>query len=124
MNPFAIIRKKVESVAPTTTVDGQMDLRTNMKRQVSLVDEHNTTVTSRRTVMISPLKRTREDEDADDDDDEPVDRRRVQVLNVNQEIRRATGLFSYEEEEEEPKRNGECTELLILPGEDSDLIAS
>ena len=92
VNPFAIIRKKVEPAVSATTVDGQVDLRTNLKRQVSLVDEQNTTITSRRTVTISPLKRTREDEDDDDDsNEEPVERRRVQVLNVNQEIRRPTG---------------------------------
>ncbi|CAF0744853.1 unnamed protein product [Adineta ricciae] len=101
VNPFAMIRKKTEpSLSSTTIVDSQVDLRTNMKRQISLVnDTHNTTVASRRTVTISPLKRSRED----DDEDQPIERRKVQMLNVNQEIRRPTGLFSYEDPE--PKRN-------------------
>jgi hypothetical protein len=99
VNPFAIMKKKTEP-SSITTVDSQIDLRTNMKRQVSLVEKTNdTTITSRRTVTISPLKRGRDD----DDDDEPQDRRKVQVLSVNNEIRRATGLFRYEEE---PKHNG------------------
>ncbi|UJR14652.1 hypothetical protein I4U23_001645 [Adineta vaga] len=103
VNPFAIMRKKVEPDL-STTVDSQIDLRTNMKRQVSLVDDNNTTMTSRRTVMISPLKRTREDEeDEQEEDEQPIERRQVQVLNVNREIRRPTGLFSYDEQE--AKRN-------------------
>lgn len=106
VNPFAIIRKKIE---PTTTVDSQIDLRINMKRQVSLVDvEDDIVITPRRTVTISPMKRARED------DDEPIERRKVQILNVNSEIRRPpSGLFAYEEES---KRNGKklksnCTAL-------------
>jgi len=99
VNPFAAMKKRIEP--PPTTVDSQMDLRTNMKRQVSIVENNNITITPRRTVMISPLKRTRED---DDDDDEPKERRKVQMLSVNNEIRRPTGLFSYEEEES--KRTG------------------
>ncbi|CAF1047903.1 unnamed protein product [Rotaria sp. Silwood1] len=100
VNPFLIIKKKIEP----STVDSQIDLRTNMKRQVSLVENKNDiTIIPKRTVMISPLKRTRDD---DDDDDEPQERRKVEVLSVNNEIRRPTGLFSYEEEEEEePKRH-------------------
>jgi len=72
-----------------------------MKRQISIVDNDNdTTIISRRTVTISPLKRTRED------DEEPNECRKVQVLSVNQDIRRPTGIFSYEQEqEEELKRN-------------------
>jgi len=73
-----------------------MDLRTSMKRQISLVN-NDTTIIPRRTVTISPLKRARED-----DDEEPKERRKVQVLSVNQDIRRPTGLFSYEEEEAKP----------------------
>jgi hypothetical protein len=70
-----------------------------MKRQISIVDNNNdSTIIPRRTVTISPLKRARED------DEDPIERRKVQVLSVNQDIRRPTGLFSYEEE---PKRNGE-----------------
>ncbi|CAF3599184.1 unnamed protein product [Rotaria sp. Silwood1] len=101
VNPFSIIKKKIEP----STVDSQIDLRTNMKRQVSLVENKNDiTIIPKRTVMISPLKRTRDD---DNDDDEPQERRKVEVLSVNNEIRRPTGLFSYEEEEEEeePKRH-------------------
>jgi hypothetical protein len=105
VNPFAAIKKRIEPT--TTTVDSQMDLRTNMKRQVSIVENNNITITPRRTVMISPLKRTRED----DDDDEPQERRKVQMLSVNNEIRRPTGLFSYEEEES--KRTGK--KLHIIP---------
>jgi len=93
VNPFVTIKKKIEP----TTVDSQMDLRTSMKRQISLVN-NDTTIIPRRTVTISPLKRARED-----DDEEPKERRKVQVLSVNQDIRRPTGLFSYEEEE--AKRN-------------------
>ncbi len=102
VNPFVTIKKKIEQPlsTTTTTVDSQIDLRTNMKRQISVVDDDTTTML-RRTVTISPLKRARED------DEELNERRKVQVLSVNQEIRRPTGLFSYEEEEEEePKRNG------------------
>ncbi|CAF3189122.1 unnamed protein product [Rotaria sp. Silwood2] len=102
VNPFVIIKKKIEpSSSSSTTVDSQIDLRTNMKRQVSLVENKNDiTITAKRTVTISPLKRTR-----DDDDDEPKEHRKVQVLSTNNEIRRSTGLFSYEEEEEEAKRH-------------------
>ncbi len=104
VNPFAAIRKKIEPSSSITTVDSQIDLRSNMKRQVSLIDNKNDiSIAPRRTVMISPLKRARDD---DDDDDEPIERRKVQVLSVNNEIRRPTGLFSYKEEEEEPARNG------------------
>ncbi len=101
VNPFAIMRKKPEPTT-TTTDASHIDLRTNMKRQISVVEsnDNNVTIQPRRTVMISPLKRARED----DDDDEPQERRKVQMLSVNKEIRRPTGLFSYEEEE--PKRNG------------------
>ncbi|CAF1053049.1 unnamed protein product [Rotaria sordida] len=106
VNPFTIIKKKIEP--STTTVDSQIDLRTNMKRQVSLVEneKNNITIIPKRMVTISPLKRTREDDD-DDDDNQPKERQKVQALSVNNEIRRPTGLFSYdeEEEEEEPKRH-------------------
>jgi hypothetical protein len=96
VNPFVAIKKKIE---PITTVDSQIDLRRNMKRQISLVNNNNdTTIIPRRTVTISPLKRARED-----DEEEPKDRRKVQILSVNQDIRRPTGLFSHEEE---PKHNG------------------
>jgi hypothetical protein len=100
VNPFVTMKKKIEPTT-TTTVDSQIDLRTNMKRQISLVN-NDSTIIPRRTVTISPLKRARED------DEEPKERRKVQVLSVNQDIRRPTGLFSYEEEEEEEeaKRNG------------------
>ena len=106
VNPFAAIKKKIEpSSSSISTVDSQIDLRSNMKRQVSLIDNKNDiSIAPRRTVMISPLKRARDDDD--DDDDEPIERRKVQVLNVNNEVRRPTGLFSYKEEEEEPARNG------------------
>ncbi|CAF5138166.1 unnamed protein product, partial [Rotaria sp. Silwood1] len=54
VNPFSIIKKKIEP----STVDSQIDLRTNMKRQVSLVENKNDiTIIPKRTVMISPLKR-------------------------------------------------------------------
>lgn len=100
VNPFVAMKKKIEPTTPTATVDHQVDLRTNMKRQISIVD---VTDAPRRTVTISPLKRAREEEE---EDEEPKERRRVQMLSVNQEIRRPTGLFSYEEEEEEePKRS-------------------
>lgn len=111
VNPFVTIKKKIEQTPPpptVTKVDSQIDLRRNMKRQISIVD---TTDAPRRTVMISPLKRSRDDDEDDDqeEDDEPKERRRVQMLSVNQEIRRPTGLFSYEEQndddEEEPKRS-------------------
>jgi hypothetical protein len=102
VNPFITIKKKIEPTTTTTTVDSQIDLRTNMKRQISVVDNHeDVTIIPRRTVTISPLKRAREEED--DDDDEPKERRKVQILSVNQDIRRPTGLFS---SEEESKRNG------------------
>ncbi|CAF5006706.1 unnamed protein product, partial [Rotaria sp. Silwood1] len=62
VNPFLIIKKKIEP----STVDSQIDLRTNMKRQVSLVENKNDiTIIPKRTVMISPLKRTGDDEDDD-----------------------------------------------------------
>ena len=102
VNPFVTIKKKIEQTPPPppATMDSQTDLRTNMRRQISIVD---TTDAPRRTVMISPLKRARDEEE----DDEPKERRRVQMLSVNQEIRRPIGLFSYEEQEdeEEPKRS-------------------
>jgi hypothetical protein len=99
VNPFITIKKKIEPTTTTTTVDSQIDLRTNMKRQISVVDNHeDVTIIPRRTVTISPLKRARED-----DEEEPKDRRKVQILSVNQDIRRPTGLFSHEEE---PKHNG------------------
>lgn len=69
-----------------------------MKRQISIVDDDNT-ITPRRTVTISPLKRAREE------DEEPKERRKVQVLSVNQDIRRPTGLFSYEEESQNNGKN-------------------
>jgi len=69
-----------------------------MKRQISIVDNNNdSTIIPRRTVTISPLKRARED------DEEPKERRKVQILSINQDIRRPTGLFSHEEE---PEHNG------------------
>ena len=93
VNPFLTIKKKVES-------EDQVDLRMNMKRQISIEP-------TRRTVVVSPLKRTREEDDDDEEQEEeepkPIERRKVQMLSVNQEIRRPTGLFSYDEE---PKRNG------------------
>ncbi|CAF1421824.1 unnamed protein product [Adineta steineri] len=98
VNPFVTIKKKIEPIS--TVVDSQIDLRTNMKRQVSLMDNNNVTITPRRTVMISPLKRTREDDDDDDEDNEPNVTRKVQMLNVNQQIQRPTGLFSYKDVEE------------------------
>lgn len=105
VNPFAIIKKKVEPVTTTTTADNQVDLRTNMKRQISIIENNNDVrITSQRTVTISPLKRTREDDD-EEEDNQPQARRKVQILSVNQEIRRPTALFSYDEEE--AKRNGE-----------------
>ena len=104
VNPFITIKKKTE---PTpTTVDSQIDLRTNMKRQITVANnQEDAPVVQRRTVTISPLKRAREEED-DDDNEEPIERRKVQILSVNQEIRRPTGLFSYQEE---PKRSGKNT---------------
>jgi hypothetical protein len=54
VNPFITIKKKIE---PITTVDSQIDLRTNMKRQCSFVDNTNdVTITPRRTVTISSIK--------------------------------------------------------------------
>ncbi|CAF3661343.1 unnamed protein product [Rotaria socialis] len=93
VNPFVIMKKKIE---PSTSVDSAIDLRTNMKRQVSIIENNNDmTITSQRTVTITPLKRTREEED-----NEPKERRKVQLLSVNNEIRRPTsGLFAYDEEE-------------------------
>jgi len=100
VNPFVTIKKKIEPSTPITTVDSQIDLRKNMKRQCFLVDKKDeVTIIPRRTVTISPMKRPREN----DDEDEPKERRKVQVLSVNNEIRRPTGLFAYEEEE--AKRN-------------------
>jgi len=97
VNPFVTMKKKIEpTTTTTTTVDSQIDLRTNMKRQISLVN-NDSTIIPRRTVTISPLKRARED------DEEPKERRKVQILSINQDIRRPTGLFSHEEE---PKHNG------------------
>ncbi len=104
VNPFITIKKKIEPT--TTTVDSQVDLRTNMKRQVSVVNNlEDAPIAPRRMVTISPLKRSREEEEDDDDDDNEqlIERRKVQILSVNQDIRRPTGLFSYQEE---PKRNG------------------
>ena len=108
VNPFVAIKKKIEPTTPTTTVDNQVDLRTNMKRQISIVDA---TDAPRRTVTISPLKRAR-----DEEDEEPKERRKVQMLSVNQEIRRPADLFSYEEEqeeeeEEEPKRSNKTLDF-------------
>ena len=93
VNPFANIKKKVDPPTPElSSVDSQVDLRVNMKRQCFLADEPMRP--PRRTVTISSLKRARDD----DDDDEPgPERRKVQVLSVNNEIRRPAGLFSYNE---------------------------
>ncbi|CAF4483279.1 unnamed protein product, partial [Rotaria magnacalcarata] len=56
VNPFAIMKKKIEP-----SVESEIDLRTNMKRQVSIIENNNDiTITSQRTVTITPLKRTRE----------------------------------------------------------------
>ncbi|CAF4483160.1 unnamed protein product, partial [Rotaria magnacalcarata] len=56
VNPFALMKKKIEP-----SVDSEIDLRTNMKRQVSIIENNNDiTITSQRTVTITPLKRTRE----------------------------------------------------------------
>ena len=97
VNPFANLKKKMEtSTSDLTSVDSQVDLRMSMKRQCLLVEEKTETVNPpRRTVTI---KRAR-------DDEEPSERRRVQVLSVNNEIRRPTGLFTYDEEGES-KQNG------------------
>lgn len=97
VNPFANLKKKMEtSTSDLTLVDSQVDLRMSMKRQCLLVEEKTETVNPpRRTVTI---KRAR-------DEEEPSERRRVQVLSVNNEIRRPTGLFTYDEEGES-KQNG------------------
>ena len=88
-NPFGIAKKKI---VPTTIVDSSIDSHANTKRQVTLVENNNNTTTKpRRTVTINPLKRTRED------DDEGEEHQNVQILSVNSQIRRPTGLFSYEE---------------------------
>lgn len=101
VNPFITIKKTIE---PTTTVDSQIDLRTNMKRKISVGNNHeDVPIVPRRTVTISPLKRAREDDDDEEEEEQPIERRKVQILSVNQDIRRPTGLFSYEEES---KRNG------------------
>jgi hypothetical protein len=97
VNPFANIKKKMDPPTPelTSMVDSQVDLRVNMKRQCFLVDEQDEPMKPpRRTVTISSLKRARDD---DDEEEEGPDRRKVQVLSVNNEIRRPAGLFSYNE---------------------------
>ena len=103
VNPFANLKKKMDSsTSDLTTVDSQVDLRLNMKRQCFLVQEKEEVINPpRRTVTISSIKRAREDE-------EPSERRKVQVLSVNNEIRRPTGLFSYDEEGETKQSGNAC----------------
>ena len=96
VNPFANLKKKLDS-NPTDV--SSVDLRSTMKRQCYLMEEKNQ---AGRTVMITSNKRTREIEE----EEQPKERRKVQVLSVNNDIRRTpTGLFVYEEDEE-PQRNG------------------
>jgi hypothetical protein len=99
VNPFANMKKKLDSNTndELTSSDSQVDLRHHLKRQCFLVNNNDDlNAMKHRTVLISPLKRTRDT----DDDDEQREHRKVQVFNVNQEIRRPTGLFSYENDDD------------------------
>lgn len=85
VNPFANLKKKNET--------------NSTQRQCFLVEEEKpTNSTIGRTVTImSNNKRTREN-----DDEQPQEKRKVQILSVNNEIRRQpTGIFSYEEKSQQ-----------------------
>lgn len=101
VNPFANIKKKVDtSSTEISSPDSLVDLRTTIQRQCVLVEKQPeiSQAVVRRTVTITSLKRTRED-----DEQSTGERRKVQVLSVNNQMRPSTGLFSYEEES---KRQG------------------
>lgn len=97
VNPFGTLKKTIDTSASDDTMS--VDLRTTMKRKSSIIekDDHmNHPV--RRTVTITPLKRTREDE-------EPVQQKRtVQILSINNNIERVSTELSLCETE--MKRTG------------------